>query len=118
MDKNPLVWLAPSADGEGVIFWGWRNFDAENPTPPDVKRVMTWAELSQWAAKRAQPAQTPAPRPSVTPKVKPEPVQDETYTEALEALKALGYGTAESKKLLEGSTGSTAERVSYALQKA
>ncbi len=111
-DRDPVIWLHPRPDGK-VSMWVWAHFDPDHITKP-VMRVVTWSEISLWAGKRAEKMGETKPAPRLAPKPQPAP-QD---TDAILALKALGFSAAESKRLLEDTTGSTEERVQQALQKA
>ena len=109
---DPVIWLHPRPDGK-VSMWVWAHFDPDHITKP-VMRVVTWSEISLWAAKRAEKMGETKPAPKLAPKPAPIAKDDD----ALLALKALGYSTSEGKRMLEGATGTTEERVAYALQKA
>lgn len=108
---NPVIWLHPRPDGK-VSMWVWAHFDPDHITKP-VMRVVTWSEISLWAAKRAEKMGETKPAPKLAPK--PQPAQQD---DALLALRSLGYSASEGKRLLEGTTGTTEERVTQALQKA
>lgn len=108
---NPVIWLHPRPDGK-VSMWVWRHFDPDHITRP-VMRVVTWSEISAWAGKIAEKLGEKPPQ-----KLAPKPTFIAKDDDALLALKALGYSTAEGKRMLEGATGTTEERVAYALQKA
>lgn len=112
---NPVIWLHPRPDGR-VSMWVWAHFDPDHITRP-VMRVVSWGEISLWAAKRAEKMGETKPAPKLAP-LPQKPQDDPAFADALSALRALGYSASEGKRLLEGSTGSTEERVTQALQKA